>query len=59
MIVILTSYDLPEYREAALRFKADYFFSKDSKVIEEVVPLVKSILSKKGFNGDGSEAIGA
>ena len=54
-IIILTSYDIPEYREAAARFKADYFFSKDSMTNEKVNSLVKSILSKKGFNGDGSE----
>jgi DNA-binding NarL/FixJ family response regulator len=55
IIIILTNYDIPEYREAAARFKADYFFSKDSMSIEEVVRLVKPMLSKKGFNGDGSE----
>jgi len=55
IIFILTDYDIPEYREAAARFKADYFFSKDSMSIEEVVRLVKPMLSKKRFNGDGSE----
>jgi len=53
-IIILTDYDIPEYREAALRFKADHFFSKNSMTMEEIVPLVKSIFSKKGVNGDGS-----
>ena len=56
VIVILTSYDIPEYREAAVRFKADHFFSKDSMTGEEAITLVKSVLSKKGFNEDGSEA---
>jgi DNA-binding NarL/FixJ family response regulator len=56
IIIILTSYDIPEYREAAVRFKADYFFSKDSMTDGEVTTLVKSILLKKGFKGDGSEA---
>ncbi len=55
MIIILTNYDLPEYREAAARFKADHFFSKDSMTIEEVVTLVKPMLSEKGFNGDRPE----
>jgi len=55
-IIILTDYDIPEYREAAARFKADYFFSKDSMTNEQVNSLVKSILSKKGFDGDGAEA---
>jgi DNA-binding NarL/FixJ family response regulator len=56
MMIILTNYDIPEYREAAARFKADYFFSKDSMTNEQANFLVKSILSKKGFNGDGSKA---
>ncbi len=47
MIIILTNYDIPEYREAAARFKADYFFSKDSMAIEEVIPLVKSRFCQK------------
>jgi len=56
MIIILTSYDIPEYREAAARFKADYFFSKDSMTMGEVITLVKQGLSKKGFNENGSVA---
>ncbi|HXX35516.1 MAG TPA: response regulator transcription factor [Thermodesulfobacteriota bacterium] len=54
IIIILTSYDIPEYREAAARFKADYFFSKDSMTSEEVITLVKSILSEKGLRANGS-----
>jgi DNA-binding NarL/FixJ family response regulator len=55
-IIILTDYDIPEYREAAARFKADHFFSKDSMTIEEVITLVKPMLSRKGFNENGSMA---
>jgi CheY-like chemotaxis protein len=29
-VVLLTSYDLPEYQEAAFRYKADHWASKDS-----------------------------
>jgi DNA-binding NarL/FixJ family response regulator len=29
-VVILTNYDLPEYRDAALRYKATHFIPKDS-----------------------------
>jgi DNA-binding NarL/FixJ family response regulator len=54
IIVILTSHDLPEYREAATRNKADYFLSKDSTT-SEIFKLVKSILLEKGFNADGSD----
>ena len=34
-IVILTSYDLPEYRDAARRSGADYFIAKDSALSSE------------------------
>ena len=53
-VIVLTSYDLPEYREAAARYKADYFFSKGSIASEEITQAVQSILSQKGFKGDGS-----
>ena len=51
IVVILTAYDSPEYREAAIRYKADYFFSKDE--MGKVVNLLKSILSEKGLGADG------
>ncbi len=54
IVIILTSHDLPEYREAATRNKADYFLSKDSISTDEIFKLVKSILLEKGFYADGS-----
>jgi DNA-binding NarL/FixJ family response regulator len=54
IIVILTSHDLPEYREAAIQCKADYFFSKGAILNYGIFTLVKSILLTKGFNADGS-----
>jgi two-component system, response regulator YesN len=42
-IAILTSYDLPEYREAALQYGADRFFVKSSLQWDEVVAFTKSI----------------
>ena len=56
IIIILTSHDEPEYREAAIRYKADYFFSKEALLNDGVFTLVKSILIKKGFNADGSDS---
>jgi len=47
VIIIITNYDIPEYREAAARFKADYFFSKDSITLEDIVTLVKPMLPTK------------
>ncbi len=55
IIIILTRHDSPEYREAATRYKADYFFSKGALLNDGVFTLVKSILLTKGFNADGSE----
>jgi DNA-binding NarL/FixJ family response regulator len=55
-VIIVTSHDTPEYREAAIRYKADYFFSKDALLNDGVFTLVKSILIEKGFNADGSDS---
>ncbi len=57
-IIIFTSHNFPEYREAALRYKADYFLSKSSVASEEIFKLVKIILLEKGFNPNGSESAG-
>jgi CheY-like chemotaxis protein len=44
IVIILTGYDLPEYRESSCQY-ADYFFSKDSSTSENIFTLVESILS--------------
>jgi DNA-binding NarL/FixJ family response regulator len=43
-IIVLTSYDTPEYREAAAKAKADYFLSKGSSSREGILTLVESVL---------------
>jgi CheY-like chemotaxis protein len=43
IVIILTGYDLPEYREFSQRY-ADYFFSKDSSTAESIFTLVESIV---------------
>lgn len=44
VVVILTSYDMPEYRKAATQYGADYFFSKGSpSVANAVLALLQSI----------------
>jgi len=43
IVIILTGYDLPEYREVSSQY-ADYFFSKDSSTTENIFALVESIL---------------
>jgi len=52
-IIILTGYDLPEYREAALRNGADHFISKESTTSEELLSLVERILSGEALNPHG------
>jgi CheY-like chemotaxis protein len=42
IVIILTGYDLPEYREFSSRY-ADYFFSKDSSTTENIFALVQSV----------------
>lgn len=43
MIVVLTSYDNQEYRDAAFQSGANRFVSKDSLNFEEMAALIKSI----------------
>ena len=47
IVIILTGYDLPEYREFSLQY-ADYFFSKGSSTTENIFKLVESLLPKEG-----------
>jgi DNA-binding NarL/FixJ family response regulator len=42
-IAILTDYDLPEYRQAAVQYGADRFFVKNSFKWDELEALVRSI----------------
>ncbi len=44
-IIILTSYDFPEYREAARLHGANSFVSKGSTTADEILALVESIFS--------------
>ncbi len=44
-VIILTSYDLPEYRDAASQYQANYFLSKGLTTKENILTLVNSILS--------------
>ena len=42
IILILTSYDMPEYREAAFQYGADSFLCKTSSSLKELEEVVKS-----------------
>ncbi len=47
-IIILTSYDLPEYRQAARRSGADHFLAKGSTKADDILALVASMSSALG-----------
>ena len=56
IIIILTAYDIPEYREAAYQYKANYFLSKGSASKEDILALVESILSDRRIDNSGSKS---
>jgi len=58
VVVILTSYDLPEYREAAYRFGANYFLAKGNTNGQKLLSLIESILSELGLDANGEELQG-
>jgi len=54
IVVILTNYDLPEYRDAAYQSGADHFFSKDS-----FLNMINSILTVQDIAKDNANSKGA
>jgi two-component system response regulator YesN len=53
IVVILTSFDWPEYREAAFKFGANYFIMKSSSTNREIGDLIESVFAELGFGPDG------
>lgn len=49
IVVILTNYDLPEYREAAYQCRANHFLPKDS-----FLKMINSILPNRNIDQDDS-----
>ncbi|MFA6901560.1 MAG: response regulator transcription factor [Gallionellaceae bacterium] len=47
LICVITSYDLPEYRDAAMRSGADYFIVKDESTAAAIVSIVEGVFSAK------------
>ena len=48
-IAILTGYDLPEYKEAALQYGAERFFVKESLMWEGIKEFLDSMVQRKGM----------
>ena len=44
IVIVLTSYDTPEYREAAVKAKANHFLAKGTASTEGILTLVESTL---------------
>ena len=44
IVAIVTGYDLPEYRQAALQYGADHFFIKDALKWEDISEFIQSVL---------------
>ena len=53
IIVILTSYDLPEYQTAAKQLGVEHMVPKDDWTGEDMIALVRSILSDLKLNEQG------
>jgi YesN/AraC family two-component response regulator len=47
VVMILTSYDLPEYRDVAMHHGANHFIVKGSSTFEEISLLIKSYAAKR------------
>jgi YesN/AraC family two-component response regulator len=47
VIVVITSYDTPEYRDAAARYKIDHFLLKGASTRADIVELLRSILADR------------
>lgn len=45
-VVIITANDIPEYVEAAKKYGADYFLSKNSVKLAEIISLVIDLLNR-------------
>ena len=57
-VVILTSYDWPEYREAAFKFGANYFIMKGSSSNREILDVVHAVLDQLESLGTGAKKNG-
>ena len=47
-IAMITHYDIPEYRKAALDWGANFFLSKCTLSRKEIVEIIESVVSEKG-----------
>jgi DNA-binding NarL/FixJ family response regulator len=53
-VVVVTSYDLPEYREAAARIGIGHFLVKSTSTPRELVALARGILEERALAATGT-----
>ncbi len=46
ILISMTSYDSPEYKQAAEQHGADYYMSKSSSSFSEIIEIVESVLNR-------------
>jgi len=58
IVIILTSYDFPEYREAAFQYGTNHFIVKGSSSNREILDLVGSIIQglRNGIHKEGKSS---
>ena len=50
IVIVITAYDIPEYRQAAMQAGASYFIPKGALSREEVLAIVESILIGQNYH---------
>ncbi len=50
-LALLTSFDLPEYKQAALQYQVDYFLTKGISTQDDILGVVNSFRTRRGREG--------
>ncbi|MEO8418539.1 MAG: response regulator transcription factor [Methylophilaceae bacterium] len=50
IVIVITAFDVPEYRQAAFQAGASYFIPKDSLFGEEILSVVETVLNKQNYH---------
>lgn len=54
VVIVLTNYNLPEYRDMAMRNRANYFVSKGDTTRDSILALVETLVPAGEIRGHGS-----
>ena len=50
IVIVITAYDIPEYRHAAFKAGASYFIPKSSFADDDILGLVETIVSSREYH---------